>query len=124
MYYFIVLKILISIGILLIIFGKVKSDGPIYTILDTVFKVSLGIYIILFFGYNKVPGVNPHDRLLLIVSGFVLLITINYKEAFYIVTGQSKENIGGSTTEPVHVVTKPCPPCSEKDKIHGRPMFL
>ncbi len=120
LYYFIVLKIIITIGLLLIFLGKVRHDGPVFTILDTIFKVSLGLYIILFFGYNKVPNVNPHDRLLLIVSGFILLATINYKEAFYVITGENKEV--KHTDDLVHVVSKPCPPCSQQNIIHGRPI--
>ncbi len=119
MYYFFVLKTIITIAIILMFFGKISSHGPIYVLIDTIFKVSLGIYIILFFGYQKIPNLDPHDRLLLIVSGFILLITINYKEAYSLIIGESNLS---ETSPPVHVVSKPCPPCDRKDIIHGRMM--
>jgi hypothetical protein len=118
MYYFFVLKTIITIAIILMFFGKISSHGPLYIIIDTIFKVSLGIYIILFFGYQKLPNLDPHDRLLLIISGFILLITINYKEAYGFIIGENVSEVN----PPVHVVSKPCPPCDRKDIIHGRIM--
>ena len=119
MYYFFVLKIIITIAIILMFLGKISSHGPLYVLIDTIFKVSLGIYIILFFGYQKIPNLNPHDRLLLIVSGFILLITINYKEAYTLIIGESNLS---ETSPPVHVVSKSCPPCDKKEIIRGRIM--
>ncbi len=118
MYYFFVLKTIITIAIILMFFGKISSHGPLYVLIDTIFKVSLGIYIILFFGYQKLPNLDPHDRLLLIISGFILLITIDYKEAYGLIIGEH----GSEVSPPVHVVSKPCPPCDKKETICGRIM--
>jgi hypothetical protein len=122
MYYFIVIKTLVCIGMALIFLGKIPAEGPIYVIIDTIFKVSLGLYIILFFGYNKVPQIDKHDRMLLIISGFILLITIPYKEAFHAITGESQRP-SHTDEDLVHVVSKPCPPCNDSHKIQGRPIF-
>lgn len=120
MYYFIVIKTLVLIGMIMIFLGKVPEEGPVFVLLDTIFKISLGLYIILFFGYNKVPQIDKHDRMLLVISGFILLATIPYKEAFHAITGES---LRPSETDKdlVHVVSKPCPPCS--NTIQGRPIY-
>ncbi len=122
MYYFVVIKTLVLIGMLLIFFGKIPQEGPIFVLLDTIFKMSLGLYIILFFGYNKVPQIDKHDRLLLIISGFILLLTIPYKEAFHAITGEAHRT-ATTDSDIVHVVSKPCPPCNDANKIQGRPIF-
>lgn len=112
MYYFVVIKTLIVIGMILIFLGKIPSDGPIYVIMDTVFKISLGLYIIYFFGYNKNMSIDKHDRMLLVSSGFILLMTIPYKEAFDSVTGESHRP-SHKDEDLVHIVSKPCPPCNK-----------
>lgn len=122
MYYFIIIKTLVLIGLILIFLGKIPSDGPIFVIMDTVFKTSLGIYIILFFGYNKHLDLDKHDKMLLIASGFILLMTIPYKEALHAITGESHRS-EKSDSDVVHVVSKPCPPCKDSHKIQGRPIF-
>lgn len=122
MYYFIVIKTLVLIGMLLIFFGKIPQEGPVFVIMDTIFKMSLGLYIILFFGYNQFPQLDKHDRMLLIISGFILLMTIPYKEAFHAITGESQRP-SHKDEDLVHVVSKPCPPCDESHKIQGRPIF-
>lgn len=122
MYYFIVIKTLVLIGMIMIFLGKIPQEGPVFVLLDTIFKVSLGLYIILFFGYNKAPQIDKHDRMLLVISGFILLATIPYKEAFHAITGESLRP-NETDKDLVHVVTKPCPPCSDAHKIQGKPLF-
>ncbi len=107
---------------ILIFLGKIPSDGPIYVIMDTVFKISLGFYIILFFGYHKSIDLNKHDRMLLVTSGFILLMTIPYKEAWNSVTGEAHRP-KKTDTDVVHMVSKPCPPCKDAHKIQGTPIF-
>ncbi len=97
-------------------FDKISHEGPLYLILDTIFKISLGIYLVWFFTYEKINGLNHHDRLLFIISGFILLITIDYKEIFYLIGGQN--NSLSEDQNKIHVVSKPCPPCHEKDRIY------
>lgn len=120
-YYFIVVKFLIIIGLIAVYIGFINKAGPYYLIIDTIYKMSLGIYLIYFFrNKNAVPSLDSHDRLIFMVAGFILILTINYEETYDLIVGA--ENNKPECENTVHVVSKPCPSCPEKNKIHGRIM--
>ena len=118
-YYFFTLKFFIISALILASLQFIKEEGPIFLIIDTLFKMSLGIFIVYYFS-RKVPqnSIDSHDRTLLLMSGIILLLTIDYKHTYQLIVGklENKEKCD----EKVHIITKPCPPCSLKDKIHGR----
>jgi hypothetical protein len=47
-------------------------------IIDFIFKFSLSIFIILFFSSNNDLNLKKEDRLIIIMSGFILIILIDY----------------------------------------------
>ncbi len=118
-YIFYSMKLLILLSIVLMRFNIIPQEGPLFLILDTLFKFSLGVYVIYFFGFNLCPNINPHDRLLFIISGFILIILIDFKSLLSVITG--KQTYDTTTSEEqIHVVSKPCPPCDMKNIIHGK----
>ena len=50
----------------------------LFIIINFIFKLSFGIFIILFFTLNKSIKIDKYDRLLIILSGFILIILIDY----------------------------------------------
>jgi hypothetical protein len=76
-YFFYVLKIIILIAILLTRVGIIPIDGKYYIIIESIFKFSLGIFIIIYFS-NKNLNVERHDRILFYISGVVLISMIDY----------------------------------------------
>jgi hypothetical protein len=60
-------------------FGLIPINGKYYIIIESLFKFSLGIFIIIFFT-NKDLNVERHDRVLFFISGVVLISMINYDE--------------------------------------------
>ena len=80
-YFFYILKLLILIAILLMRLGLVPINGKYYTIIESLFKFSLGLFIIIYFS-NKNLNVDRHDRILFYISGVVLIAIVNYKELY------------------------------------------
>lgn len=76
--YFYVLKFTILVLIALISLKIIPIKNKIFILIDFVFKVSLSVFIIIFFSTKKFDGLENHDRLIIILSGFILLILIDY----------------------------------------------
>ncbi len=118
-YYFYIIKIIIIIGLLLMYTGVISYNRPLFLILDTLFKVSLGVYMIYYFSNkNKLQNMDSHNRLLFMMAGFILLVTINYEGIYKMITGYDDNKPECQNT--IEVVSKPCPPCSEQSVIQGR----
>lgn len=118
-YYFFTLKFFIIVALILVALNFIKEEGPIFLIIDTLFKMSLGIFIVYYFSKKVAQNsIDSHDRMLLMMSGIILLLTIDYKHTYQLIVGkfENKEKC----EEKVHIITKECPPCSLKDKIQGR----
>jgi len=75
--YFYILKLLILILFALILLKIIPLRGKFFIIMDTIFKFSLGIFIIIFFSTKKLD-IDKHDRIIIIISGFILLLLIDY----------------------------------------------
>lgn len=75
--YFYILKILILILFALMLLKIIPVKGKIFIIIDTLFKFSLGLFIIIFFTTKKLD-IDKHDRMIIIISGFILLLLIDY----------------------------------------------
>ena len=80
-YFFYILKLLILIAILLMRLGLVPINGKYYTIIESLFKFSLGLFIIIYFS-NKKLNIERHDRVLFYISGVVLIAMVNYKALY------------------------------------------
>jgi hypothetical protein len=75
--YFYILKILILILFSLMLLKIIPVKGKFFIIIDTLFKFSLGLFIIIFFTTKKLD-IDKHDRIIIIISGFILLLLIDY----------------------------------------------
>jgi hypothetical protein len=56
----------------------IPVKNKIFIIIDFIFKISLGLFIIIFFLKSKNDNLYVHDRLLFIMSGFILILLIDY----------------------------------------------
>ena len=72
-YFFYMLKIIILTLIVLIHFDVIYVNNKYYQLIETVFKTALGFFIIIFFS-------EKHDKILIILSGFILILINNYSE--------------------------------------------
>ena len=76
--YFILLKILIVLQCILIFFKATTSDTDIYILTDSVFKISVAIYLLVFFIVYPFPGLEFEDKLIIRFSAIVILFDIDY----------------------------------------------
>ena len=76
--YFIVLKILVVLQLGLVLLKKQTNRSDIFIITDTVFKISVGIYLFVFFIINSFPGLEFGDTVILRFAGAILLFDIDY----------------------------------------------
>ena len=76
--YFIVLKIIVAIQVGLVFLKKTTEDSEIYIVTDTIFKISVALYLFLFFIINSFPGLEFEDTIILRFSGMILLYDIDY----------------------------------------------
>ena len=77
-YYFYSLKTIVLFCILLLALKKITSKNKFYVLIEFIFRFSIGLFIIIYFIQNKKLNIDKHDRILLIMSGFIILILIDY----------------------------------------------
>ena len=79
--FLILIKIILIIFLLLIKFNIIK-DSAFHIVIELIFYVFLGIYIIyISYPFRKNPIVlNNHDNILTFALGIIFLLTINYKD--------------------------------------------
>lgn len=82
--YFYALKLSILILIALMSLKIITVKTKIFILIDTLFKLSLGLFIIIFFLKSNNLKINDHDRILIILSGFILILLIDYIEVINI----------------------------------------
>jgi len=83
--FFFILKFFILLLIVLMSLKIISVKNKIYVIIDFIFKLSFGAFIIIFFSMNKYDNLENYDRLLIILSGFILILLIDYIEVINII---------------------------------------
>lgn len=95
--YFGVLKIIVIIVLAFFYLKIISFKPPIFILIDTIFKISLGLFNIFFFmPSNKNVKMPFEDRMIVIASGFILLMLIDFqgiKKEFFESKQQAKKFI-------------------------------
>jgi hypothetical protein len=78
-WYFFVLKGLILLQLVLVSAGFRVKESPFFAIVDTVFKVSLGLFLGFFFWPYPPKGMNWEDGLIISIGGFLILLEIEFE---------------------------------------------
>ena len=74
----IVLKISMIVQVFLILIQKQAETSIEYLITDILFKISLGIFLILYFYINGAPRINGIDEIFVGFGGFLLIFDALY----------------------------------------------
>ena len=61
----------------------------LFIIIDSIFKLSFGIFIIVFFLKNNSVKLEQYDKILIILSGFILILLIDYIEVINIILNKN-----------------------------------
>jgi hypothetical protein len=75
--YFFPLKIIVVFQFLLVLLGKHHTSVPFYILTDTLFKVSIAVFIPLFFLLNPTIPMDLEDRMIMSFAGLLILFSID-----------------------------------------------
>ena len=78
--YFFTLKIIILIMLILGSLKIIPKNTKFFIIVELLFKISLSIFLIFYIGSHKRDQLDKDDRLIIMGSGIVILLLINYKK--------------------------------------------
>ena len=78
-WYFFILKALILLQLGLTAAGFKVKDSPVFVVVDTVFKISLGLFLGFFFWPYPPKGMNWEDGLIISIGGFLILTEIEFE---------------------------------------------
>jgi hypothetical protein len=87
-FYFFILKLAILMCIsfislkIIVLENGFKSN--IMIIIDAIFKFSIGLFMILFFSHDNCKVLDTNDRILLILTGFILILLIDFIKIYKI----------------------------------------
>lgn len=76
--YFIFLKLILVVQTFLILFQKENPNKISYIAADIIFKLSLGIFLIIFFNLTPLPGMDVYDKLIASFAGVLLTFDAVY----------------------------------------------
>lgn len=77
-FYFLILKVVFLVQFILVTLGKESENSIPYLISDFVFKMSIGLFLILYFYFNKLPDLYGYDQLVISFGGVLLLYDASY----------------------------------------------
>ena len=76
--YFFLLKLGIGLQIILIMLKKTTKNNDIYILSDTIFKISVALYLFIFSILYSFPGLEYEDILIFRFSGAIFLWDVDY----------------------------------------------
>lgn len=86
-----IIKIFISVQIVLIMLKLESPTHRVFVITDAIFNLYVGIFIMLYFLFARRDVViDIHDRMFVVLGGFLLVYNINYRELIHAIKGEEK----------------------------------
>ena len=76
--YFLVLKTVVLAQVTLLTLGYKVVDSPMFAVVDTVFKVSLGLFLGIYFWLFRPKGISFEDGIIVSIGGFLILTEIEF----------------------------------------------
>jgi len=94
--YFLVLKTVVLAQVTLLTLGYKVAESPMFAIVDTVFKVSLGLFLGIYFWLFRPKGINFEDGIIISVGGFLILTEVEFAPlmALYTVREDTTKIVG------------------------------
>lgn len=77
--YFFFLKAIVLLQLVLTIMNFKVKDSPIFAIVDTLFKISLGLFLGIYFWLFTPPGLDWEDGIIISIGGFLILTEIEFE---------------------------------------------
>lgn len=77
--YFFFLKTIVLLQIVLTATGHTVKDNPFFAVVDTVFKISLGLFLGIYFWLFRPKGIEWEDGIIVSIGGFLILTDIHFE---------------------------------------------
>jgi len=77
--YFLFLKTIVLLQVILLATGHKVKESSFFAIVDTVFKLSLGLFLGIYFWLFRPKGIEWEDGLIISVGGFLILTDIQFE---------------------------------------------
>jgi hypothetical protein len=94
--YFLILKTVVLAQVTLLTLGYKVAESPMFAIVDTVFKISLGLFLGIYFWLFRPKGINFEDGIIISVGGFLILTEVEFAPlmALYTVREDTTKVVG------------------------------
>ena len=94
--YFLVLKTVVLAQVTLLTLGYKVVESPLFAVVDTVFKVSLGLFLGIYFWLFRPKGITFEDGIIISVGGFLILTEVEFAPlmALYAVRDDTAKTVG------------------------------
>jgi hypothetical protein len=76
--YFFFLKFVVLAQIVMLALGYEVAKSPVFAVVDAVFKISLGLFLGIYFWLFRPKGINFEDGIIISVGGFLILADIEF----------------------------------------------
>lgn len=77
--YFFFLKFVVVAQIVLLALGFKVAESPMFAVVDTIFKTSLGLFLGVYFWLFMPKGLDWEDGIILSIGGFLILAEIEFE---------------------------------------------
>lgn len=77
--YFFFLKFVVLAQIILLSLGFKVAESPVFAVVDAVFKISLGLFVGIYFWLFTPKGLDWEDGIILSIGGFMILTDIQFE---------------------------------------------
>jgi hypothetical protein len=76
--YFFVLKFIVLAQLIFLALGFDAAKSPLFAFVDMLFKVSLGVFLGIYFWLFTPKGLDPEDGIIISIGGFLILAEIHF----------------------------------------------
>ena len=77
--YFFVLKTLVFAQIVFLALGFKAAESPIFAFVDMLFKISLGLFMGIYFWLYTPKGIDWEDGIIISIGGFLILNDVHFE---------------------------------------------
>lgn len=77
--YFFFLKTIVVIQLAFVTLGFEVAKSPVFAIVDTIFKISLGLFLGIYFWLFTPKGLDWEDGIIVSIGGFLILTEIEFE---------------------------------------------
>ena len=77
--YFFFLKTIVFAQVVLLATGHKVNDSGLFAVVDTVFKISLGLFLGIYFWLFRPKGIDWEDGIIVSIGGFLILTDIQFE---------------------------------------------